>query len=78
MVFSTTQIFHTSRHAIPSSETDQKILAWLKHGSKSHYEPPVHMKQISGQHNDVKELGKFFDAPFSGTKKMRPVSVINK
>ncbi|MCF6147667.1 MAG: hypothetical protein E3K37_03310 [Candidatus Kuenenia sp.] len=62
----------------PSRDTGQKILAWLKQGSKSHYEPPVHMNQVSGTQNAVKELGEFFDASFSGTKKMRPVSAINK
>lgn len=61
----------------PSRETGQKILSWLKQGSNDQPDP-VHTKQDSNLQNDMKELGRFVDESFSGTKKVRPVSVFNK
>lgn len=60
----------------PSHETGQKILSWLKQGSNGQHDPEC--KQGSIAHSDMKELGIFVDESFSGTKRVRPVSVPNK
>ena len=61
----------------PSRETGHKILSWLKQGSNNRHEP-VYTKQEPNVQDDMKELGRFVDETFSGTKRVRPVSVLNK
>lgn len=61
----------------PSRETGQKILSWLKQGADNQHDP-LCTKQEPNSQDDMKELGGFIDKSFSGTKKVRPVSVANK
>lgn len=61
----------------PGRETGQKILSWLKEGANGQHEP-VYTKQEPGSQSDMKELGRFVDESFSGAKRVRPVSVLNK
>lgn len=62
---------------MPGKETGQKILSWLKQGSNSQLDP-VLTKQESNSQKDMKELVKFVDESFPGTKKIRPVSVFKE
>lgn len=62
---------------VPSQETGQKILSWLKQGVDNQYDP-LRTKQEPNSQDDVRELGSFVDKSFSGPKKIRPVSVFNK
>ena len=62
---------------IPGKETGQKILSWLKQGSNDQH-GPVRSKPESNSQNDMKELSRFAEEAFSGTKKVRPVSTFNK
>ncbi|MDG6027350.1 MAG: ATP-binding protein [Candidatus Brocadia sp.] len=61
----------------PSRETGEKILSWLKQGANNQHNA-VCTKQEPNALNDMKELGRFVDESFTGTKRVRPVSVSNK
>ncbi|HHT9107106.1 MAG TPA: ATP-binding protein [Candidatus Wunengus sp. YC63] len=62
---------------IPGKETGQKILSWLKQGSNNQHDP-VCTKQEANSQNDMKELSRFAEEAFSGTKRVRSVSAFNK
>jgi len=62
---------------VPGRETGQKILSWLRQGSNNQHDPACDKQEPNSQ-NDMKELGRFVDESFSGTKKIRPVSVFKE